>query len=145
MKHRWSIQFRGVKGVAVLTYDDKDRLEAVDISELYDLELHREWIWAWFPREMSGLLAQSNNAKITINAILEDLSFERFWEEYGYKIGKKSRVQLLWSNLSDKDKSKCLLALPRYNYFLANQKGIARLYPETFLSQRRFENEFKTK
>lgn len=145
MKRRWSIQFRNVQGAAILTYDDQDRLEAVDISELYDQQEHREWMWNWFPREMGGLLSQSGNPKITINAILEDLSFDHFWETYGYKIGKKSRCEKLWQQYSDQEKSKCLLSIPRYKYWLANQKGIAQAYPETYLSQKRYENEFTAK
>lgn len=145
MKRKWSVQFRNVQGAAVLTYDDQDRLEAVDISELYDQQTHRDWLWAWFPRTMDKLLEQSGNAKLTINAVLEDLSFPKFWDTYDYKIGKKQRAEKIWEAMNDTERSKCLLAIPAYKYWLAQQNGIAKLYPETFLSQKRWQNEFKTK
>jgi hypothetical protein len=73
----------------------------------------------------------------------EDLSFQRFWETYGHKVGKKARVEKLWNALSEGDKIKCLAAIPRYKAWLAQRPNMEMLYPETFISQRRFENTFK--
>ncbi len=78
-----------------------------------------------------------------IEAVPIDLSFNVFWESYGYKIGDKTRTMKLWAALNEGDRIKCLRAVPKYNQWLKLRPNMERLYPETFLKQERFRNEFK--
>lgn len=78
-----------------------------------------------------------------VEAVPQDLSFSAFWEAYAYKVGDKIRAQKLWTALPDEDRVKCLRSIPKYNQFLAQKPHMDRLYPETYLKQRRFENSFK--
>lgn len=71
-----------------------------------------------------------------------DLSFERFWNEYDFKMGNKKKAQELWRKLSEGERIAVFEALPRYNYFLKINQGIMKAYPTTFLNQRRWENKF---
>lgn len=72
-----------------------------------------------------------------------DLSFNAFWDAYAYKVGKRERAMKLWAGMSDADKTKCLRSIPRYNQWLASKFNMERLYPETYLHQARYNNEFK--
>jgi hypothetical protein len=92
--------------------------------------------------EMLLHITARNRGKVSFHAVPEDLSFERFWNDYGYKVGKKDRVSKLWSAMNEADKSKALLAIPRYKLWLS-QRSIEMVYPETFLSQRRWENDYR--
>jgi hypothetical protein len=78
---------------------------------------------------------------IKIEIVPTDLSFECFWSEYGYKFGKKDRVKKIWESMNDNDKVKALAAIKPYKTWLL-RKNIDMVYPETYLSQRRFENDF---
>jgi hypothetical protein len=78
---------------------------------------------------------------VKITEVPADLSFERFWDKYHYKVGKKAKVQQLWTALNDADRTKALAAIPEYHKWLTRAK-IAPVYPETYLSQRRWENDF---
>lgn len=70
----------------------------------------------------------------------QDLSFKIFWDTYAYKKGDKTKVQNLWKLLSDIDKAKALIYIPRYrNECLLN--NTAFLYPERYLSRRIYNNE----
>lgn len=74
----------------------------------------------------------------TITEVPEDLSFNRFWQEYDYKKGKKVQTQNTWERLSKADKVKALTFIKT----LKNQKrldGTAMPYPNTYLNQRYFE------
>lgn len=71
-----------------------------------------------------------------------DLSFSVFWNLYGYKVGKKDRCEKLWHNMNEQERSICLHKVKLYKQWQA-QKSIDMAYPETFLSQRRWDNEFK--
>lgn len=68
-------------------------------------------------------------------------AFPAFWELYAYKVGNRARVQKKWEALPEADRINAMAAIPRYKRFAAN-KRIERVYPETYLDQRRWENEF---
>lgn len=70
-----------------------------------------------------------------------DYGFERFWNLYGYKVGNKTRVQKKWDRLPESEKILALGAIPKYRRF-AEGKKIDLVYPETYIDQRRWENEF---
>lgn len=85
----------------------------------------------------------SASSVIQIDEVPQDLTFNAFWEAYNYKVGKKDRAIKYWNALTETDKAKVFRAIPKYNYWLAQRPNMDRLYPEGFLHQRRFENEFK--
>lgn len=70
-----------------------------------------------------------------------DYSFERFWSLYGYKVGNKARVAKKWNALEEGERILALGAIPKYKRF-AEVKKIELVYPETYIDQRRWENEF---
>jgi len=74
---------------------------------------------------------------------ITDLGFERFWNEYGAKVGNKKQTEKLWVELQESDKIAIFEHLPKYNYYLKTHQGLMRAYPSTFLNQRRWENEYK--
>lgn len=70
-----------------------------------------------------------------------DYGFERFWNAYGYKVGNKARVQKKWERLPEGERILALGSIARYKRF-AEGKKIDLVYPETYIDQRRWENEF---
>jgi len=82
---------------------------------------------------------------IQVEAVPKDLSFVVFWETYAYKIGDRTRTMKLWTALTEPDRIKCLRSIKQYNQFLQQKPSMERLYPETYLKQERFRNEFKLK
>lgn len=84
----------------------------------------------------------ANKNKAVFAEIPTDLSFEAFWNQYGHKQGDKSRAQKLWKLLSDEDKVAALGAIKRYKNYLLAHPAQECLYPQTYLNQRRWENDF---
>ncbi|MEA2041157.1 MAG: hypothetical protein U9N85_01205 [Bacteroidota bacterium] len=93
---------------------------------------------------------QNFGIKLEVQRMDIDLSFPTFWDYYNYKVGNKQRAKDLWIGkkptntrqyITEADKLKSFRLVPklRYNYKLKN-KDLP--YLETFLYQRRFENEF---
>ena len=68
-------------------------------------------------------------------------TFERFWNAYGYKVGNKARVQKKWEKLQEGERVLAMASIARYRRF-AEGKKIELVYPETYIDQRRWENEF---
>ncbi len=105
------------------------------------------WCFAEMPKDEKSVMERwGNSQKIRVTKIPEDLRFDVFWEKYGYKIGGKTRVIKEWQALKDAEKAACLVAIPKYDRWLKMKDGrIEKLYPQTFLSQRRWENDFTIK
>jgi hypothetical protein len=80
---------------------------------------------------------------VKVDRVPTDLSFNAFWDAYAYKVGKRERAMKLWASMSDADKTKCLRSIPRYNQWLMTKFNMERLYPETYLHQARYNNDFK--
>lgn len=78
----------------------------------------------------------------TVTRTAVDVSFDAFWKLYNYKIGKKSRAESLWNELSDNEKGVAMNAVKDYNRWLLT-KSIEKAYAETWLGQRRWENVYK--
>lgn len=82
------------------------------------------------------------NKNFVIQEVPQDLTFENFWQRYNYKVGKKERAKKLWQAMTDDEHAAALLSIQKYNAYLINHPTIERAYPETWLSQRRWENSF---
>lgn len=86
--------------------------------------------------------ARGKDAKLA--EIRQDLSFETFWNAYNHKVGNRTRTAKLWDSMTDDERLNSLASLYRYERFLAFKKQ-DKAYPETYLHQRRWENEYKFK
>lgn len=68
-----------------------------------------------------------------------NIPFDSFWSHYNKKVGDKAKCIKKWEKLSDAERTKIMEVLPA---FLAGIKDKQyQPYPETFLNQRRWENE----
>lgn len=90
---------------------------------------------------LEDLLGKSRSLSYTF--VEADLSFAAFWDTYDYKVGNKKRAQKEWEKLSEAKRAKCLESITSYNYFLKTKPNQDRLYPETFLSQERYDIDYK--
>lgn len=136
--------FEGKTTRAIVEYDAEDML-LCKVEFLNGDDKAKDWFLkniALHPEDIGHFL-QRAKGQIRAAEMAQDLSFVRFWELYGYKIGKKEKVIQLWQALSDEDRAKCLAKIPIYKQWLAQKPNMERLYPQTFLSQRRWENEFR--
>jgi hypothetical protein len=78
-----------------------------------------------------------------IEAIQDDTTFPGFWNAYNYKVGNKKRAEKLWTLLNEQEKLLALSSIRKYDRYLAQRPKMEKAYPETWLAQRRWENEFK--
>lgn len=91
---------------------------------------------------VAELDSASGNNRIEQNRIEEkiiNISFDSFWSYYNKKVGDKAKCQKKWEKLVDAERTKIMEILPA---FLAGIKDKQfQPFPETFLNQRRWENE----
>lgn len=127
---------------AIVTYEDGIVKNIELPSAISDVQAG--WIKSSLPAKENELFAwAAGSDKITVEEVPEDLSFNEFWTTYDYKVGKKDRALALWAALPAEERAQALRAIPKYKYWLAQRPAIEKLYPETYLKQKRYQNEFK--
>lgn len=94
------------------------------------------------PIKEQTLLLWTKSPGVKVVEVPLDLSFATFWTKYAYKVGDKKKAEKLWIKLNDADKTLALINIEKYNRFVF-ERGIDKVYPERYLSQERFKNEFR--
>jgi hypothetical protein len=128
-----------IKGEIVFKYNLKGYLSSVEIAASgMKLEVFN-WIWENLPKttkEVDEYIQRAKNFRI--QEVPEDLSFERFWLEYGHKVGKKMMTQNAWKKLSQHDKIAALIYIPKLKK-IKEREGTQMPYPQTYLNQKYWE------
>ncbi|GIJ93382.1 hypothetical protein CAPN001_20310 [Capnocytophaga stomatis] len=75
-----------------------------------------------------------------IEKIAADLSFDRLWEQYNYKMGKKDALKV-FNKLKEADVIKVFLSLKNYEAHL-KRTGQAKAYLATYLNKEYYNNEY---
>lgn len=88
--------------------------------------------------QLQNLLKSSKT--LTLTRIAIKMEFSLFWEAYGYKVGKKARAEKIWNTLNDADRVKAIEYIKPYDRWLSTKNNLEKVYPETYLSQNRWEN-----
>jgi hypothetical protein len=98
----------------------------------------------WSEEELQKNQADTSSlVRFRADKVEQDLSFDAFWDLYEHKVGNKARAMKLWSNLPKMDKARCFVGIRQYKFWLSHHPNVEKLYAETFLHQRRWENEYK--
>lgn len=84
-------------------------------------------------------LSQKHKGKLSVIEIEPDLSFDRFWKEYGVK-DKKKRAQALWDKMSQANRIKAFNYIRRYRS-KCKLDNIRMMNPDTYLNQERWTDE----
>ena len=140
-----------VKGKSIgLIFLFKYNLNGVFKSfEIVEGELNNEqmtWLYSGnFPATESIMKtiwckAQRFTKLFIVDKSLPDISFEAFWVAFDLKRNKE-KSQKAFDKLTEADKIKCFLALPKYNRDLQNT-GQAKAHLVTWINQKRFNDEY---
>lgn len=81
----------------------------------------------------------TNNANKDNNDNNEKILFVDFWDLYSKKVGDKSKCEKKWNSLSVEIQKQILEFLPEFLKTIKDKQF--QPYPETFLNQKRWENE----
>jgi predicted HTH transcriptional regulator len=121
-------------------YDFKGRLIFFEVAGDDLTDQQHSWLLGRVPLyETEVVKFKKFNEAFNFDELPVDLSFDRFYDEYGNKKGKKVMAQNAWKKLSKTDKVKALLYIPK----LKREKlldNTAMPYPSTYLNQKYFEN-----
>lgn len=134
---------------AKATYNENELLCMLEITSVNGSEAHYDYqvikgFLKWLPTNLADMdTAMVVTGPVKVTEIATDLSFDAFWTAFDYKMGNRSRVEAAWAKMSTEDKNACMLSLKRYKTWKKLNPNIAHMYGETYLNQRRWENEYK--
>jgi len=136
---KYLITHKKTKATLLFVFDENGVLKEFK-SEIKSSPKTADFYKAVFPFESKDLKYFTKNKEFSVDEILQDLSFVNFWNTFANKVGNKPKAKKLFESLNDVDKAKAINYIKRYDNILA-QSTIQKLYPETYLNQRRFDNE----
>ena len=143
---RYRLEIKGVKSSLLLDYTE-GLLRTFELVDEGDLRFdQRCFIWDSLVAHLKDFeIAKafvSGGTKFKLTQVPTDLSFEGFWNRYNNKVGKKERVAKIWSMMGESDQIAALMGIQRYKRWQIQNASVQVLYPETYLNQRRWENEY---
>jgi len=100
---------------------------------------HHAFLLKRLPMTVEELPAftQGLQGKLREVHVADSLTFSHFWDTYAYKVGNKARAERLWNKMSKTQRVKALDWISAYDSE-RTKTSAAKLYPETYLNQQRW-------
>ena len=138
---KYILTHKKITGAIKIEYDNHNRIRSFE----FDCEVSDD-LWKFLMGNVPVTyesLSHPDFKNFNVNPLPEDISFKAFWDAYGYKVGNKSRTEKLFNLLSEMERTCAIVSIKAYNQFLVKHPQQEKCYPETYLNQKRFENDFK--
>lgn len=126
-----SFQFKyGVKGILIgFDITEERELDGEALAGILNIGLTEK-----------KFLYYTKNKSIPVVKILQDISFDNFWNTYNYKEGgSKKKAEAAFLKLSEKDKSAALNYIQKYKRIKAKE-GTALAYATTYINGQLWNN-----
>jgi len=137
---KYIIEFTRFNASCIVEYDDTGRIVSFILEYGIMTAEAKRFLIEYFPWDLIKIQTYMKAKNIKVTEVAMDLSFDAFWSRYNNKFGKKPRTQKLWELLTDEERIKAYNYIQKYEQFLIQNTGINKKYPETYLSQRIWEN-----
>jgi hypothetical protein len=132
------------EGEVLLMYDADNHLVVLDMMaaklDAVQIDFMKKLAPVVYDKKTFQASFRSDSLKVVESAF--QITFEMFWDRYAKKINK-DRCDRLWKRLTEAEKAKAWLGLNRYLYHLALNTWKTKADPETYLSKKYYENEWK--
>lgn len=126
-----------------LTYADDTadllKVEFLDVTETVAIR----WMLSQIPAQVDDVAQVFETRLFEITTVSKPVSFDQFWEAYDYKVGRK-KAENVWEKMTEAQLAKAFTAIKPYNYHLATNPR-AKLHPETYLRNERYNDDYSKK
>lgn len=140
MMARYSITSRDTGNKLEVLYDERGLIREVSFISAVERD-GLAWIMANLPVQEKGITGWLPG-KFDIFLVPDEVKFDVFWEQYGYKVGKVNAMSQ-WQKLSQSERAKAIRMIPRYHQWRkCKNPPIEAVYPERYLKNRRFDDDF---
>lgn len=139
--NRYAITSVSFQGEVVYTFGHDGRLCEFSIAAELNLTQYH-WFLTHQPTCYEDLKKLAQQCRGQMREIPVDLSFKVFWDTYAYKVGSKGKCESAWNKMSEGERALALAKISAYKIWAKN-KNIDLVYPERYLIQKRYDNEFR--
>lgn len=137
---KYIIEFTRFNANCIVEYDDTGRIVSFLLEYGIMTAEVKRFLIEYFPWDLTKIQTYMKAKNIKVTEVAMDLSFDAFWNRYNNKFGKKPRAQKFWELMTEEERIKAYNHIQKYEQFLIQNPGINKKYPETYLSQRIWEN-----
>lgn len=138
----YSITSDKLQGEILVTFDDKDELLGIDLTQAQMDRGQKAWLMANQPTCVERLIEFTKKSRYNMKATLvaeQEITFEAFWQRYDDKINSsKKRTKAKWDKMSKSEKQKAYNFINRY--FSSIPQGTRKKYAETYLNAELWNN-----
>lgn len=130
----------------IFKYDLNGDLKVFEIVGEPLSEMQKVWLFGAFrfPIDEEKIILWTKSpdfiSRFKVEKIAADLSFDRLWEQYNYKMGKKDALKV-FNKLKEPDVIKVFLSLKGYEAHL-KRTGQAKAYLATYINKEYYNNEY---
>jgi hypothetical protein len=119
-------------GNVIFGYNPAGLLVYYDASPAQPTEAQLIVLLKGLPREEQELQQLADKTNGTIRLLMEDISFESFWEKYGRKI-KRLRAEPMFKKLSDANKLQAIIGIAAYDAYLEKTNFRGKVDADNYL------------
>jgi len=135
---------KNVKSGIIFRYNTDGLLQEIIFNKGVTAE-QLAWWKTFLPATVKELKAvcdkiHKSGNKPLLKAVEPDLTFTKFWNTYGNKVGKKATTENIWKTMPVQEKIKAYNYILRYKSRLAQTPGITQMYPSTYLNRAEWNN-----
>lgn len=130
----------------IFKYDLNGNLKVFEMVGEPLNEMQKVWLFGTyrFPIDEEKIILWTKSpdfiSRFKVEKIAADLSFERLWEQYNYKMGKKDSEKS-FKKLKEPEIIKVFLSLKGYEAHL-KRTGQAKAYLATYINKEYYNNEY---
>lgn len=130
----------------IFKYDLNGNLKVFEIVGEPLNEMQKAWLFGTyrFPIDEEKIIIWTKSpyfiSHFKVEKITADLSFDRLWEQYNYKMGKKD-AEKSFKKLKEPEIIKVFLSLKGYEAHL-KRTGQAKAYLATYINKEYYNNEY---
>lgn len=137
---KFLIEFTRFSAKVVVEYNSNGWLIDMQFEPGSFTEVETKFLFDHYPVYFGWIERYRKFQNVRVTQLFENLDFPTFWDSYAHKVGNKKRAERLWETLKPPERAKAMSFIVQYNQQLLLQKGVAKLYPETYLQQQRWNN-----
>ncbi|MBQ9254991.1 MAG: hypothetical protein IJ180_09495 [Bacteroidales bacterium] len=138
----YSITSDKLQGEILVTFDENDNLQNIDLTNANMTEGERNWFLANKPSTIEKLMTLKDKSKFNMKIELvpeKEITFEMFWQRYDDKYNSsKKRTKQKWDKMSKSEQAKAYNYINRY--FSNIPYGTRKKYAETYLNAELWNN-----
>lgn len=138
---KFIITSQKVQGQIELSYQNES-LSIIDFSMAIMTDQQKEVFKSRCPLRLEQLATFVEELKLMCVESAVEISFEMFWDKYGYKVDKK-RSKAIWDKLSQNEKVKAFYGVDKYKRSLKRTDWRTQMEPKTYLRNERWEDEWR--